>query len=309
MTQVTASSRRSAETGMVVIFYIPKTRTCRLTSIKISVSAGSLPLPCIPPSTGGAIFSRTMEEIGYCPPHTCKLCQQILVDLSEQPLSTRLKPLHNRIESWPVRARRVVPRRFFGSDELASTLTGQPPLVKPFNVGPIKISRGRLKTVRRLLFWYQTVVWFTSGCPSINKRVTRALSKDPEWVKEAKWVIGTIACYSVSRKQLDRNAASGCLFFQTLANAISASLKGDPPLQDPEFILASERLHSDAMQFGLINYGIRPAHFNVSSLYKADIIFDDGMQDFIRNLLLVYFTMILPNGLYLHLDKGKDDFE
>ena len=63
------------------------------------------------------------------------------------------------------------------------------------------------------------------------------------------------------------------------------------------------------MEFGLIYYGDNPRGFNVSSLYKADIIFDDGMQDFIRNLLLVYSTMILPNGLYLHLDKGKEDFE
>jgi hypothetical protein len=250
-----------------------------------------------------------MEEVGYCPPHACKLCQQILVDLSEQPLSTRLKPLHKRIESWPVKARSVVPESFFGSGELASTLRGQPPFVKPFNVGSIKISRGRLKTVSRLLFWYEKVVWLASGCPSINKRVTRALSKDTEMAKRAKWQIQNITCYSISRKQLDRNAASGCLFFQALANAISTSLEGDPPLQDPEFVLASRELHNDAMEFGLINYGIPPRDFDVASIFKADIIFDNGMQDFVRKLLLVYFAMIPPNGRYLHLDKGKEDFE
>ena len=185
-----------------------------------------------------------MEEVGYCPPHTCKLCQQILVDLSEQPLSTRLKPLHKRIELWPVKARSVVPESFFGSDELASTLTGQLPFVKPFNVGPIKISRGRLKTVRRLLFWYETVVWFASGCPSINTRVTRALSKDTEMAKRAKWEIQNITCYRISRKQLDRNAASGCLFFQALANAISTSLRDDPLCKTPN---SSLRAHGCIM--------------------------------------------------------------
>jgi hypothetical protein len=170
---------------------------------------------------------------------------------------------------------------------------GQPQFVKPFNIGPIQIDGGRLKTVSSLLFLYQKVVWIASGSPSINKRVTRALSEDARKTENAEWGLGKIVCYSISRKQLDRNSASGCLFFQALANAMSTSLEGDPALQDPEFILASELLHNNGIEFGLITYGIGPRHFNLSSLYKADMVFDNGTQ---------YFSSF---SLYLECNPAK----
>jgi hypothetical protein len=241
-----------------------------------------------------------MAEAGYCLPHSCKRCQQILVDMSERSVSTRLKPFHQRIESWPVKARYVIPDSFLGSHELASTLRGQPPFVRPFNIGSIRINHGRLKTVRRLLFWYEKVAWVASGCPSINKRVTSAFCKDAVMANRANYNLQGISCYNISRKKLDRNAAAGCLFFQTLANAISASLAGDPPLQDPEFVLASRSMHIDTLEFGLINYGISSRTFDLSPLFKADIIVDDGMQYFIKISPRFSFTIVPPNG-HLHL--------
>jgi hypothetical protein len=213
-----------------------------------------------------------MEQGGYLQPHSCKRCQQILVDLSKQPVSNRLKPLHKRIEAWPAKAKRDVPTSFFGSHELASTLTGEPSFVKPFNIGPIKVGR---ENARRLLVLYEKAAWVATGCPSINQRVTRAFSKDAREAKQAEWQLWAIACYSISRKQLDEGAASGCLFFQALAQGILGSL-ADAPLQDPEFVLACKILTNDEIEFGLVKFRTRPRGIDTSPLYKANMIFDTG---------------------------------
>jgi hypothetical protein len=219
-----------------------------------------------------------MEESGYCTPHNCKLCQQILIDLSERSLSNRLKPLHNRIESWPLKLRRNVSDYFFGSYELASSLTGRPGFMKTTKTGWFKANRRRSKAVFRLLYFYEKVVWCITGCPSINKRVDRAFSTSEGMASLAERDVMWTTFYSISRQQLDDNAAAGCTFFQALVDGFSSLSNAAIPLQDPEFVLASKGTGYEEVEIGVAHFRNEVMNkLEISSLYNGDLILDDGM--------------------------------